>query len=467
MVLDDEPSETNKKINKNLFGDDIVSTHKYLYGGTEFEAKVGLMIYLNDKNRIEFDELLKSYKSSDTDQFVEKVMQLNIFKLFLKTPPDNYKLTTKGDGYCMLRMAYQIVQKNVLCQTYIDKEAWRKLDLDFNTLFKDIKNFDEQNESIYKLLEFINEATVNIQKKVDSNELNKNTLNWFEKCLDPVISTLKSSLEDKTLNPENYLPDDMFFHLITNKNITYALFGNITKLDDYTTEYGKIFSTIPKTKWLFLQWFCSQGEVYNNCSNDDGFTYEQIKTILTCGNNIQHTGIHYNWAGDFVSTFSSNFTTKAIKDFHICFSKLLCKMMNSSNVIPKNSIETMYLETDILNVLNSKLKPEAIVFNTLRNSLKDEETEQTTKEFMRNIESIQEENKIITKEKEILAQERDTIQLEFTNLIEKIKQDEAVAVKRRDERRQKFLKAQKEIEELKATVKNLEEQLKTEQATKF
>jgi len=46
--------EEFKNISKNLFGDEseqLYLTHNYLYGGTEFENKVGLMIYLNDEKK--------------------------------------------------------------------------------------------------------------------------------------------------------------------------------------------------------------------------------------------------------------------------------------------------------------------------------------------------------------------------------------------------------------------------------
>jgi len=464
------------KISKNLFGDEeelLCLTHNYIYGGTEFENKVGLMIYLNDLNKQEFDEILKSFTMTTIEEFLEKVKQLNIFKLFLKTPPDEYSSTTKGDGYCMLRMAYQIVRKYITCQTYIDKEAWRKLDLEFDAFCVDPV---KQNESINQLLNFITAARESIIYKISSNELNEEKLTWFDQNLQPVITTLKSTQNNKRLSPDKYLPDDMFFHFITNKNITYALFTSIiTRLDDYNTEYGKIFGMIPEKKWLFLQWFSSQSEVYNNCSNDDGFTYEQIKTILTCGNNIQHTGIHYNWAGDFVPEFSSNFTTKAIKDFHICLSKLICKMMkNCSNVIPEvNSIDpTVFEDYNFLNdLLNSELKPEAILLNTLQNSLKDDETENTTKEFIKNIEIAQQERDTIKLERDIVAQERDKIKFEFDNFVHKKRQEDEAALKKKEERKQEnlkakqeYLKAQQELEELREYIKDLEGKLKTKES---
>jgi len=373
----------------------------------------------------------------------------------------------------MLRMAYQVLRKYIQCQTYIDKDAWKVLDFYFESELENIQDDVKQEESIKKLLDFITAARENIQFKISLNEFNEEKLTWFDKKLQPVISTLQSTLSDKRLSLDKYLSDDMFFHFITNKNITYALFSNITRLDDYTTEYGKIFATIPDNEWLFLRWFSRQDVVYNNIGEDNSYTYEQITTILTCGNNIQHHGVHYNWAGDFVDAFSSNFTTKAIEDFHICLSKLLCKMVNISDVISnKNSIETMVLEDDILNVLNSKLKPEIIVLNTLQNSSKDEETQHSTSKFLKSIENIHQTSKIIAEEKAVIAKEKDIIkqELEFDMYVKKTNQEKEAARLEKEENRIKRLKAKqeylKEIEELREIVRILEAKLKSTRTSK-
>ena len=366
----------------------------FQYGGVEFMDSMGVMIDLTSSNdglaaeQTKFIDLLnifnagQDFSHESIKNLIKEIKVLKIFKLFIKKPQNDNMFTTRGDGFCTVRMGFQLNYKHKKFTKYISFEDWRGMDPDIN-------------KNSAPLLDLIDITLDNMTELNESGIIDNHTLYVFNEKMNPVIDVLNSNKRYKSLPSKDYLDEGDLHYFVSDKSITYAIyqplfqFEHITETDVGYNEFNAIISKLQKDDWLRMSFFKHNGEEFD--TQYYGCIYDDLVSVATCGNNVYYyENNHFCWAGDFVEPYTST-DAPILTMFNTCVAKLLYNILIQYSGLIKNNINS----DEIYNILDKEIIVETVVMSALEDIVL-EKSEKTNvnemKSFVDKLKKVQKEN---------------------------------------------------------------------------